>query len=140
MSSLWSRKIPTKANKYMDKCRAKINALLHEALDGRRDSMLIGKTNSYGEDLLGRMLTAAMDGWDEQTQAFNMASVFNNCKLFYFAGHDTVANTIAFSMLLLANHLEWQDRARKEVLEVLGDGGECTPSVLARLKVVTLLS
>jgi len=120
----------------MDKCRAKIEVLLHEVIDGRRDAILLEKTSSYGEDLLGCMLTTAIDGWDEQTQTFNMASVFNNCKLFYFAGQDTVATTTMFSMLLLANHPWWQDRARQEVLEVLGDGGEYHTSALAQLKVV----
>jgi len=47
---------------------------------------------SHGNDLLGRMLAAASDGEDENALVFNLASLFNNSKLFYFAGQDPVAH------------------------------------------------
>lgn len=133
------RLIPTKANKSMVKCQGKVDALIHELMDGRRNAVFTGETSSYGEDLLGRMLTAATDGWDMKAPEFNMAAVFNNCKLFYFAAEDNVASTIAFSMLMLANHPEWQDRARQEVLEVLGDGEKFNPAALTQLKVLGMI-
>ena len=117
----------------------KIDTLLHEILDGRLEAVRKGVTNSYGNDLLGRMLTSAADGWSEGSPDFNLQSVIENSKLFYFAGQDTVANASLFTMLMLTLHPEWQDRARAEVMEVVGDEESFDASVLSRLKVVKIL-
>lgn len=37
---------------------------------------------------------------------------------------------------MLATHPEWQDRARKEVLDVLGDDENNNPNAVSRLKLV----
>ncbi|GER43567.1 cytochrome P450, partial [Striga asiatica] len=37
-------------------------------------------------------------------------------KLFYFAGFDTASNLLVWTMITLAIHQNWQDRAREEVL------------------------
>lgn len=114
----------------MDDMSSEVDALLRGLISDRR------KMDSFGNDLLGRMLAAASEGWSENTPEFNHASVFNNCKLFYFAGQDTVANALCFAFLMLALHPEWQDRTRKEVLEVY-DG---TAAALPHLKLVLSLS
>jgi cytochrome P450 len=123
------RRIPTKGNRLMDHLSSEVDALLRGLISDRR------KMDSFGNDLLGRMLAAASEGWSENTQEFNLASVFNNCKLFYFAGQDTVANAICFALLMLALHPEWQDRTRKEVLEVYDD----TAAALPHLKLVGMV-
>jgi cytochrome P450 len=134
-----SRDIPTKRHRHMKQMVYKVEGLLHEILDGRREAVRKGVASSYGNDLLGHMLTAASDGWDEDAVEFNLASVIEESKLFYFAGQDTVANVTLFTLLMLALHPEWQDRARKEVVEILGDEENFDASVLSRLKVVNLL-
>lgn len=134
-----SRYLPTKRNRLMNLCSSKVDDLLHGAIEGRRAAVRKGEVSSYGDDLLGRMLSAASEGWSENTQDFNLASVFNNCKLFYFAGQDTVANATNFALLMLALHPEWQDRARKEVLEVFEDEQSCSAIAVSRLKVVGMV-
>lgn len=118
---------------------SKVDALLREVIHGRLRAVRNGEASSYGNDLLGCMFTAASDGWDEESLQFNLASVLNNCKLFYFAGQDTVANAVGFTMLMLALRPEWQERARNEVLEVFGDEENFNASVFSRLKVVQTL-
>lgn len=120
----------------MNRMVAKADTLLYDLIKGRREAVRNGETSSYGNDLLGCMLTAATEGWNEESLEFNLASVMNNCKLFYFAGQDTVANTTLYMLLMLAVHPEWQDRARKEVMEVIGDEEHFDASVLSHLKVV----
>ncbi|KAG0625421.1 hypothetical protein M758_2G053800 [Ceratodon purpureus] len=132
------RKIPTKRNRYIDQCLAKVHSLLHEAIDGRRESVRNGEATSYGDDLLGSMLSAATEGWDETAKDFNLASVFSNTQLMYFGGQTTVANISLFGMLMLATHPEWQERARKEVLEVLGHQ-KVDASALPRLKLLGMI-
>lgn len=133
------RKIPTNQNRRIDEMLSKLDNLLHELIHGRLQAVRNKETSSFGNDLLGNMLTAATDGWEEQTPQFNLSSVLHNCKLFYFAGQDTVANTTMFTMLMLALRPEWQARARKEVLEILGDEENFNASALSRLKVVGMI-
>lgn len=120
---------------------AKVDALLRGVIDSRLEAAAAARngSSSYGSDLLGRMLTAASEGWEEDTPEFNRASVLHNCKLFYLAGQDTVANATCFTMLMLALHPEWQERARKEVLEVIGEDESFNAGVLSRLKVLGMI-
>lgn len=117
----------------MGQCTAKVDALLYETINSRREALRNGGSS---DDLLGRMLTAATEGWDEKALAFNLASVLNNCKLFYFAGQGTVANVTNFAMLMLAVYPVWQDRARKEVHDVLGDEENYNMNAISRLTMV----
>ncbi|KAG0586563.1 hypothetical protein KC19_2G100300 [Ceratodon purpureus] len=132
------RKIPTKRNRYIDQSLAKVHALVQDVMDSRREAVRKGETTSYGNDLLGRMLGAATEGWDEHATEFNLASVFSNTKLIYFGGQTSVAVLSLFLMLMLAIHPEWQERARKEVAEVIGDA-EINASALLRLKVAGMI-
>jgi cytochrome P450 len=129
--------LPTKRNRLIAECKSKLNTLLLEIIQDGRRAVEQGKMDSYGNDLLGRMIAAASEGTNENTNEFNLASVFNNCKNFYFAGQETVANVTSFTVLMLARHQEWQDRARKEVLELVADEENFDPSVLSHLKVVS---
>ena len=132
------RILPTRQNKLMQHLDTKINTLLHEIIDNRCKSSMQTKTGSpYGDDLLGRMLAASSDGLDEDVMEFNLASVFNNCKLIYFAGQDTVAISILYTMMMLARYPEWQDRARQEVFNVVGRDDNFDTGKLHDLKIVS---
>ncbi|KHN31096.1 Cytochrome P450 734A1 [Glycine soja] len=48
--------------------------------------------------------------------------VIDNCKNILFAGHETIAITASWCLMLLAAHQDWQDCARAVVLEVCGRG------------------
>jgi len=113
--------------------------LLHEVIADRQKAMKQGEAKSFGNDLLGMMLAAASDGTDETAPEFNLASVFNNTKLFFFAGQDTVASALTFTLLQLARYPEWQDKARQEVLEVLGESDAFDGDAISRLKIVSPL-
>lgn len=121
----------------MTQLRARFDSLLHEVINDRRRAIEKGEVASDGPDLLRVMLAAASDGSDEMVPEFNLASVFNNTKLFFFAGQDTVASALTFTLLQLARYPEWQDRAHQEVLDVTANSDAFDSYAISRLKVVS---
>lgn len=55
---------------------------------------------------------------DHHSRGLTVEEIFGNIFVINFAGHDTTANTLAFSMLLLAANPEVQDWVGEEVREI----------------------
>ncbi|KAG0622890.1 hypothetical protein M758_3G131700 [Ceratodon purpureus] len=92
--------IPTKDHKYMNESLELMNKLLKDSIHGWREAVRKGVTSSFGDDLLGCMLSSiTSESWDPNSLEFNLSTVMNNCKLFYFAGQDTVVNGSLFTLL-----------------------------------------
>ena len=64
-----------------------------------------------------------------------MDDLVDDCKTFYFAGQETTNTLLAWTVLLLALHADWQEEARKEVLQSFGKQTP-NPDDLAKLKTV----
>lgn len=133
------RLLPTKHATAIAQLNGRTEKLIMELVKDRREAVQKGERDSYGDDLLGRMLTAT-ERTDGSSHKFILDAVINNCKNFFFAGSDSAANLTTFSLLMLANYPEWQDRARKEVLEVFGDNDPCEMNDISRLKIVGMIS
>ncbi|KAI9050141.1 hypothetical protein LZ554_006282 [Drepanopeziza brunnea f. sp. 'monogermtubi'] len=74
-------------------------------------------------DLLGPMIKANYE--ENQTDPFVGATltreeILGNSFIFLFAGHETTANNIQFSILLLAMHLPTQRRMQADIDSILG--------------------
>lgn len=96
---------------------------------------------STKEDLLGLLLYSNDKEIKQQGDnnfGLSIDEVIEECKLFYFAGQETTANLLVWTMVLLGQHTNWQDRAMDEVLKVFGDR---TPDIdgLNHLKTVSLM-
>ncbi|KAH9309144.1 hypothetical protein KI387_037055, partial [Taxus chinensis] len=81
------------------------------------------KEKSYGDDLLGIMLSHAHlhDGEvDASKNKLTRQQIIDECKTFFFAGHDTTAMLLTWTMMLLAANPSWQDNARHEILTACG--------------------
>lgn len=87
-------------------------------------------------DLLGLLLESNKNHDESGGKGMTRDEVIGECRLFYFAGQETTAVLLTWTMLLLSMHLSWQVRARDEVLEVCG---KSTPSFdgLVHLKTVS---
>ncbi|TKY45197.1 Cytochrome P450 714A2 [Spatholobus suberectus] len=85
------------------------------------------------EDLLGLLLQGNHQGDGKLGKTFTTRDLLDECKTFFFAGHETTALAISWTLLLLAMHEDWQIQLRDEIREVVGDK-ELDINVLAGLK------
>jgi len=77
------------------------------------------------------------DSDGKSSRGITLEEVIEECKLFYFAGTETTAVLLTWTIVALSMHLEWQDQARDEVLEVFGQNSPDFSGV-SRLKVVSV--
>lgn len=67
-------------------------------------------------DFLGLLLQCKEQADNEMT----IEDVMEECQLFYFAGHETTANWLTWTMIVLSMHQDWQEKAREEVFKICG--------------------
>ncbi|KAI3452928.1 hypothetical protein Pfo_009591 [Paulownia fortunei] len=118
----------------------KIEQLLHDSImeivKKRQDEVTTGQANSFGSDFLGSLLKVHHD-MDQKNQ-ISAVDIIDECKTFYFAGQESTYSLLSWSVLLLAIHTDWQEKARKEVLELFGQENPNSEGI-ARLKTVSMI-
>uniref|UniRef100_A0A453NQP8 Cytochrome P450 n=1 Tax=Aegilops tauschii subsp. strangulata TaxID=200361 RepID=A0A453NQP8_AEGTS len=102
-----------------------------EAAEGEK-----ADTGSF-RDLLGLMINASQR--TTRAKAIPVHDMVEECKTFFFAGKQTTTNLLTWATVLLAMHPEWQERARREVLDVCGSD-DPSKEHLPRLKTVRPLT
>ncbi|MBA0827650.1 hypothetical protein Goarm_012410 [Gossypium armourianum] len=103
----------------------------------REDKVVNGEADSFGNDFLGLLVNAYHDS--DKNNKLSMEDLVDECKTFYFAGQDTVNALLAWTVLLLAIHGDWQDKARREVIGIFGNQNP-QPEGIAKLRTVSKLS
>ncbi|KAI8644190.1 cytochrome P450 [Parasitella parasitica] len=102
------------------KATDEFNNMLSDLADKRRQEILDGEKQGIPEnekDLLTLMIEADIrDGVATTTKELR-----HNMAIFFLAGHDSTANTLALCLYNLAKHKHVQRKARQEVLNILGD-------------------
>lgn len=93
-----------------------------KAVIARRRAEIVKDAGSGPNDLLTLLLTTEDP---EGGALFGEAEVFDNVMTFFFAGHETTANLLAWTFYLLSEFPEWDERLACEASDVL-DGR--TPS------------
>ncbi|GJN19289.1 hypothetical protein PR202_gb06549 [Eleusine coracana subsp. coracana] len=71
--------------------------------------------------------------------AIPVAEMLEECKTFFFAGKQTTTNLLTWATVLLAMHPEWQERARREVLDVCGADELPSKDHLPKLKTLGMI-
>lgn len=107
----------------------RIEQLLHGSImkivEKRQYEVETGQADSLGNDFLGSLLKNRVSS----------AELIDECKTFYFAGQETTYSLLSWTTLLLAIHTDWQEKARKEVLQFFGQENPNSEGI-ARLKTV----
>jgi len=110
------RYLPTEKNLKIWKLDKEVRAMLMNIIKSR---LATKDTMGYGNDLLGLMLEAcAAEGG--HNPILSMDEIIDECKTFFFAGHDTSSHLLTWTMFLLSTHPEWQEKLREEVLRECG--------------------
>uniref|UniRef100_A0A803PQF9 Cytochrome P450 n=1 Tax=Cannabis sativa TaxID=3483 RepID=A0A803PQF9_CANSA len=68
-------------------------------------------------------------------RSLSTRELVDECKTFFFGGHETTALAISWTMLLLAMYPQWQVELREEIKQVIGDK-EVDATLLGGLKKV----
>lgn len=116
-----SRYFPSTYNKEIKSLKMEVERLLMEIIQSRKDCVEIGRSKSYGNDLLGMLLDEI-----QKSGSLNLQLVMDECKTFFFAGHETTALLLTWTAMLLASNPSWQEKVRIEVKEIFNQG---TPSI-----------
>ncbi|XP_071702109.1 cytochrome P450 CYP72A219-like isoform X2 [Rutidosis leptorrhynchoides] len=132
-----SRFLPTKSNKRIKAIYKEVKGMVSNIIDKRIKEMKSEKSSK--DDLLGILLDSnfkEMKKHGNNKFGLSIDDIIEECKLFYFAGQETVSDLLVWTMILLSQHIEWQNRARDEVLKVFGDK---KPDIegLSQLKIIS---
>ena len=99
----------------------------------KREDKAMNREGDYGSDFLGLLVKAHNDA--NENQRISVDEVVDECKTLYFAGQETTNSLLAWTILLLSIHTDWQEEARKEVLNLFGKQNPNSEGI-AKLKIV----
>lgn len=166
---LYRRLLPTELNSALRKTTKVINTLIRKIVQARLAEDKGGQGGGEDNDLLGLLLRATdlvseeytserPEGEKSSTGAedhgtasasgrtrrapvlMSEQQLIDESITFFAAGSETTANALTWTMLLLSQHPEWQEKARQEALG-LCKGGPWAPSYedLGELKTMTCI-
>lgn len=107
-----------------------ITSLLRDVIQRKIES----GQSAANHDLLSLLLQYS----NESNKGMTNEDVIEECKQFYVAGQETTSSWLTWTIIVLAMHPEWQEKAREEVFRV------CQTKVpdfeaLSHLKIVTMV-
>ncbi|KAF0911984.1 hypothetical protein E2562_012795 [Oryza meyeriana var. granulata] len=126
--------LPTERNRRKWMLEKKLRNTLIQIIQLRLSS----KDGEYGNDLLGLMLDACAS--DKQGEvSLSMDEIIDECKTFFFAGHETTSLLLTWTVFLLSVYPEWQERLRNEVFRECGRDQYPDANSLSKLKEITMV-
>lgn len=132
ISKLWKTNDELESEKLENGIR---DAML-EIIRKREEKVKAGELDDLGNDFLGLLVKASHS--DDESRRITITDLVDECKTFYIAGHETSNTMLTWTVFLLAIHPDWQDEARKEVLNVFGNQ-DPDPDGIAKLKTMGMI-
>ncbi|KZV45140.1 hypothetical protein F511_25302 [Dorcoceras hygrometricum] len=126
----------TKDDIESDKIEQSLRDSIVETVRKREDKVLKGEAQNFGTDFLGSLL-AAHHAADKKNQ-ISVDNIIDECKVIFLAGHETTSSLLSWTFLLLAIHIDWQEKARNEVFQLFGEENPKSEG-LSRLKIISMI-
>ncbi|XP_072994983.1 cytokinin hydroxylase [Typha latifolia] len=101
-----------------------IDGLLLAIIESRKQG---DSSSIQQQDLLGFLLAG-------NQEKLTTRELVDECKTFFFGGHETTGLALSWTLLMLALHPEWQTALREEIIEITKDEGALnTTTMLSKL-------
>ncbi|XVE65880.1 hypothetical protein DITRI_Ditri08aG0034900 [Diplodiscus trichospermus] len=126
------RFIPTTKNKRRYHIDKEIKATLREMILKKEQAI------ANGEFIDNDLVCLLLECKEQSNNDMTVEDVIEECKLFYFAGQETTANSLTWTLIILSMYPNWQEKAREEVLQVCGKRIP-TAENINHLKVVSMI-
>ncbi|XP_027338716.1 cytochrome P450 714A1-like [Abrus precatorius] len=121
------RFLPTKENKETWKLQKEVDSLILKVIKDREAENQKSSTNENQKDLLNIILEGAANATNNGEKGIFKAGynvnqlILDICKNIYFAGSESSAIAVSWTLMLLALHPHWQQRVRSEIMETYGN-------------------
>ncbi|CDH60345.1 cytochrome p450 [Lichtheimia corymbifera JMRC:FSU:9682] len=140
--------IPSRLIPYRNRARKaneKLRRVLLEITQQRREAILKGEgpKEDEQEDLLSMMIRASLPQQQRHDAAqpyLTNGELVANLSVFFVAGHETTASATASMLYYLAVNPDIQEKARAEVISVLGDAPMDVHPTLEQLRAMPYLN
>ncbi|KAA3487965.1 cytochrome P450 CYP749A22-like protein [Gossypium australe] len=132
LSKIWKTSDEIEA----DKLLGVMHNSVMEIIKKREEKVKLGDIDCYGTDFLGLLLKAYHDV--DENKRILVQDLIDECKTFYIAGQETINSLLSWTVLLLAIHTDWQDKAREEVIELFGHQNP-HPNDLSKLHTISMI-
>ncbi|MBA0834194.1 hypothetical protein Goarm_006569 [Gossypium armourianum] len=106
------RYLPSKNNREIWKLEKEIDSLILSVVNHRTEEA------THGKDLLQMILDSA-ETYDDYKGLSKERFIVDNCKNMYFAGYETTATTLSWTLMLLAASPDWQARVVLRCLKLV---------------------
>ncbi|KAK1366595.1 cytokinin hydroxylase-like [Heracleum sosnowskyi] len=98
-----------------------IDALLLSLINDKTKSKKNRDHSSVAADHETNLLDVMLSDYHESSKSLTTKEIVDECKTFFFGGHETVALALTWTLFLLSVHPEWQNQLREEIKQVVGD-------------------
>ncbi|KAK9026283.1 hypothetical protein V6N11_039125 [Hibiscus sabdariffa] len=126
------RFLPTKSNRTMWRLGKETSESIRTLIRANR------KVREDSSSLLS-LLMSSYKNQDGEEETLIEDEIIGEFMTFHFTGKETAANALSWVLLLLALNPEWQDKAREEVIRVLGSTEVPAADNLKDLKIVNMI-
>nr|QNS29995.1 cytochrome P450 [Nothapodytes nimmoniana] len=132
LEKLYKTRDEAEADKIEQSLRESVIAIIRK----REEEVMKGKAGNFGNDFLGSLMK--LHHHDDKHRRISVDDMIDECKTFYLAGQETTSSLLNWTTLLLAIHTDWQEKARKEVLQLFGEENPNSEG-LARSKTLNMI-
>lgn len=123
----FAEKFPTRKNREFKRQCKVLDDVVNGVIEDRR------RMAERGDDLPNDLLTMLLEARDEDGSGMSDEQLRDEVMTMFLAGHETTANTLSWTVMLLAQNPEWQQKLHEELASVLEDGRDPTLEDLRRL-------